>query len=264
MDGKVLVVDDEDATRSSLADILRLEGCQVKTAANGDRAVEMVKGEVFDLILLDLKMPGMDGLEVMRQVHQLSPDTRLILLTAHGSLESAIEALRRGAHDYLLKPSSPANILRSVQAGLLRRAETQRKRQLIEQLETSLQALRGYENPPRDVAAPKEPPEAGIFRLGNGILIDTLRREVQWEGRVVLLTPAESRLLRALVEVPGRLLGHRELVQMVQGYEATDWEAPEVLRPLVSRLRRKLAEIPNGEKWIVNVRGAGYMFKLPT
>ena len=139
MKGKILVVDDEETTRRSLADILRLEGAQVKTAAGGEEAVEAIQQETFDLILLDLKMPGMDGLDVLRIATSTAPDTQVVLLTAHGSLESAIAALRLGAHDYLLKPASPTQIIRSVNGGLSRRTELLRKRNLLEQLEASVQ-----------------------------------------------------------------------------------------------------------------------------
>ena len=251
------MVEDEETTRHSLADILRLEGCRVQSAANGETAVELLWKEVFDLILLDLKMPGMDGLEVLRQVNRIAPDTQIILLTAHGSLESAIEALRSGAHDYLLKPSSPNQILQSVQSGLARRAELQRKRLLLEQLETSLQELRDVETTP----IPMIPNDPDVISFHNGTMIDLARREVSQGSVRVTLTPTEGKLLRVFVENRGRVFNHRELVSLVQGYETSEWEAPEVLRPLVSRLRHKLSTFPGGEKWIINVRGTGYMFE---
>ncbi|MFN2150077.1 MAG: winged helix-turn-helix domain-containing protein, partial [Anaerolineales bacterium] len=84
-----------------------------------------------------------------------------------------------------------------------------------------------------------------------------------WRGNErVTLTPTEGKLLKVLLENKGRVMSHRDLVFLVQGYEITDWEAPEVLRPLVSRLRRKLSAFPDGENWIVNVRGTGYVFDL--
>jgi DNA-binding response OmpR family regulator len=257
MEGKILVVDDEETTRRSLADILRLEGCRVQSAANGEEAVAFLRKETFDLVLLDLKMPGMDGLEVLRLASQMTPDTQIILLTAHGSLESAIEALRSGAHDYLLKPSSPKQILQSVQSGLARRHETQRKRMLLAQLEASLQELRGAE----DSTAPLAPAEPDVLTLANGTVIDLARRRIVAEDHHISLTPTEGRLLKVFVENRGRVFTHRELVSRVQGYETSEWEAPEVLRPLVSRLRQKLTAIPGGEKWIVNVRGTGYLFE---
>ncbi len=255
MKGKILVVDDEETTRRSLADILRLEGAQVKTAAGGEAAVESIQQETFDLILLDLKMPGMDGLDVLRIANSVSPDTQVVLLTAHGSLESAIAALRLGAHDYLLKPASPTQIIRSVNGGLARRTEQLRKRNLLEQLEASVQQL-------KDISQGQVPETSvGATEIANGVTINFDRRLIEYGDKKIILTPTEGKLLKVLVENRKRVFTHRELVLLVQGYDTTDWEAPEVLRPLVSRLRHKLSKLPQGDKWISNVRGTGYVFE---
>ena len=258
MNAKIIVVEDEDVTRKSLADILRLEGYTVTEVANGADALDKIENETFDLMLLDIKMPGMDGVEVLRRTSKIAPDLIVILLTAHGSMESAIEALRFGAHDYLIKPSSPQEILSSITSGLTRRAEVQRKRLLIDQLDTSIQQLRDYEG-----AANMPSVRQRIRRLPDGIMVDLARREI-WQGPIkVGLTPTEGKLLQILLENEGKVLTHRQLVFLVQGYEITDVEAPEVLRPLVSRLRRKLSKFPGGERWIANVRGTGYVLEIP-
>jgi len=255
MKGKILVVDDEETTRRSLADILRLEGAQVKTAAGGEAAIELLEQENFDLILLDLKMPGMDGLEVLRIANNMAPETQVILLTAHGSLESAIAALRLGAHDYLLKPASPTQIIRSVSSGLARRAEQLRKRNLLEQLEASVQQL-------KDISQVQvTETNISVVEIASGVVINYDRRIIESGEKQVILTPTEGKLLKVLLENRKRVFTHRELVLLVQGYETSDWEAPEVLRPLISRLRRKLSVFPQGDKWITNVRGTGYVFE---
>ncbi|KAA3643454.1 MAG: DNA-binding response regulator [Chloroflexi bacterium] len=255
MPTKILIVDDEEAARKSLSDILRLEGYHVASKANGADAVEALELEDFDLMLLDLKMPGMDGLEVLDRASDLAPNTKVIMLTAHGSLESAIEALRQGAHDYLLKPASPEDIINSVSKGVSQRNETARKRRLIERMEASLNELKDAEG----VEISTEPPRA-VFTLGESIQVDLERREL-WQGETnVSLTPTEGKLMQVLMENRSKVLSHRELVLLVQGYQTTDWEAPEIMRPLVSRLRRKLASFEGGDDWIVNVRGTGYVF----
>jgi len=261
MIGKVLVVDDEMATRQSLADILRLEGCQVMTAEDGERAVEYLQKESFDLILLDLKMPGMDGLDVLHITAKIAPDTQIILLTAQGSLESAIEALRYGAKDYLLKPSSPDQILRSVSNGLKRRTETEQKHFIVDQLEASIKQLKEVEGRDASVDANAKASAPSVITIGPGIFVDLDRREIWQDDQRISLTPTEGKFLRVLLNNQKKVFTHRELVSMVQGYETSNWEAPEVLRPMVSRLRRKLAVFPGGENWIVNVRGTGYVFE---
>lgn len=254
---KILLVDDEESIRHSLGEILRLEGYQVTAVASGEAAVQVMENESFDLMLLDLKMPGMDGLDVMRAATKLAPDTRIVLLTAHGSLESAIEALRHGAHDYLIKPASSREILNSVSAGLARRAEQQQRRLLLEQIDRSIQRLKDAEGVEAAVI-----PETQALQVSEGVMFDVPRREL-WSGNQrVNLTPTEAKLMKVLVENRGRVLSHRELVLLVQGYESNEWEAPEVLRPLISRLRRKLQNFPDGEQWISNVRGTGYLFEV--
>ena len=102
MKAKILVVDDEKVARKSLADILRLEGYEVAEVEDGSNALEVLEAKEIDLMLLDIRMPGMDGIEVMQKASELAPDTEIIMLTAHGSMESAVESLRYGAHDYLI------------------------------------------------------------------------------------------------------------------------------------------------------------------
>ena len=251
---RVLVVDDEAPMRRSLADILRLEGYFVQTAASGVEAIQRIQSSSFDLVFLDLRMPGKDGLEVLKTIAVSAPDMQVILLTAHGSLESAIAALRLGASDYLLKPASPAQIVASAAKALRQRQERLNRRRLLDQLESSVQALRGSET--NDLT---EQPEA-LAQLKNKVQINFERREIRQGEQVVSLTPAESRLLKVLTENRGKLLSHRELVARVQGYEASEWEAPDIMRPLISRLRSKLVVIQGTESWITNIRGSGYIF----
>lgn len=253
----ILVVDDEKAARKSLADILRLEGYNVSAVEDGPSALKLLKEQAVDLMLLDIRMPGTDGIDVMQQATEISPDTQIIMLTAHGSMESAIESLRYGAHDYLIKPSSPQEILSSVAGALARHADAQRKRLLLGQMETSLQQLKDAEGVVQSSVAGQR-----VLSLPDNVMVDLARREI-WRGNDrVTLTPTEGKLLRVLLEHKGRVMTHRDLVFLVQGYEITDWEAPEVLRPLVSRLRRKLSTFPDGDKWIANVRGTGYVFDV--
>jgi DNA-binding response OmpR family regulator len=236
MKSNILVVDDEPVARQSLSDILKLEGFQVIAAPNGQAAVEHVRTHTVDLMIVDLKMPGMDGLEVVQVVNQLSPETEVILLTAHGSIETAVQALRLRIHDYLLKPASPAQVLSSVKKGLSRRSKSRA---------ASIQ------------------PEGGqdVFTLKDGTAVDLSRRQIKQKNRIEHLTPAEGRLLRILMENPGKVFSHRELVLLVQGYDTSQQEAPEILRPLVSRLRHKLEKFPLLSDQVVSVRGTGYLYE---
>jgi DNA-binding response OmpR family regulator len=237
----ILVVDDEPVARQSLSDILRLEGYTVNAAPNGQAAVEYVRTHPVDLMVVDLRMPGMDGLEVVQVVNQVSPDTEVILLTAHGSTETAIQALRLRIHDYLLKPALPPQIIASVKKGLARRSTRVKVRGGVEAL--------------------SEDDMVSEYKFKDGTSVDLSRRLIRQKNREVHLTPAEGRLLRVLLENPGKVFSHRELVLLVQGYDTSQQEAPEVLRPLVSRLRHKLSVFPNLMDRISSVRGTGYIYE---
>ncbi len=255
MKGKILIVDDEKSALKSLSEILSLEGYKVDSVDNGQSAVELLTQDTFDLMILDLQMPGMSGLEVLQEAVKISPEVKIIMLTAHGSLNTAIDALRMGAHDYILKPASPEEILASVVKGISRRTESERKHRIIEQMETSLRELKDYEGVETVSEVSRK-----IYTLGENVKIDLERREIWQNDQTVTLTPTEAKLLKVLLENQGRVLSHKELVLFVQGYKTTDWEAPEIMRPLVSRLRRKLKQFSDGSEWITNVRGTGYVF----
>ncbi|NOY98729.1 MAG: response regulator transcription factor [Chloroflexi bacterium] len=244
MGPNILVVDDEPVARNSLTDILRLEGYNVASVADGQSAIEHVRNRYVDLMIVDLRMPGIGGLEVINIVNEISPDTEIVLLTAFASTESAVEALRLRIHDYLLKPASPGQILNSVRLGLSRR-------------EAKLRAREGYTSDTH----PDEDERVTVLELKDGTVIDLSRRLIRYKKQNVHLTPAEGRLLRIFLENVGRVFTHRELVLLVQGYETAQHEAPEILRPLVSRLRHKVRQIPSLANSVVSVRGTGYVFE---
>jgi DNA-binding response OmpR family regulator len=152
-----------------------------------------------------------------------------------------VQALRLRIHDYLLKPAPPAQVINSVKKGLSRR-------------EARLKARGG--------TASVEVDEGNAeFTLKDGTYIDLSRRQIRKKENLIHLTPAEGRLLRVLIENPGRVYSHRELVLLVQGYDTSQREAPEILRPLVSRLRHKLESFPSLSDRIVSVRGTGYLYE---
>jgi len=241
MKSNILVVDDEPVARQSLTDILRLEGFSVNSVPNGQAAVEYVRTNPVELLVVDLRMPGMDGLEVIQVVNQIAPETEVILLTAFATTDTAIQALRLRIHDYLLKPASPTQVVSSVKKGLVRR-------------EARLKARGGTSALDIDEGISE-------FTLKDGTHIDLSRRQIRKRDQMIHLTPAEGRLLRVLIENPGRVYSHRELVLLVQGYDTSQREAPEILRPLVSRLRHKLEPFPALSDRIVSVRGTGYLYE---
>src|SRR5512136_952321 len=110
IDKPILIVDDEKNIRLTLSQTLETLGAEIDTAANGEEALTKLKGREFGLILLDIRMPGMDGMEVLRRVREMRPDIRIIMITAYGTVESAVEAMKLGAVDFLQKPFDPEEV----------------------------------------------------------------------------------------------------------------------------------------------------------
>jgi two-component system KDP operon response regulator KdpE len=200
-------------------------------------------------------MPGMSGIEVLRFITKNTPDTQVILLTAHGSLESSIEALRLGALDYLLKPASPETILSSVVKALTKRIEHLQYQELLTKLESSVQTHQGSKEANHALHS-----QSVECILGSGVKVNFSQRVIWNDQNTISLTPTETRLLKTLSQNPGHVFTPQELVAIAQGYEATTQEAPGILRPLISRLRHKLSVFQDSQNWIVNVRGTGYCF----
>jgi DNA-binding response OmpR family regulator len=253
-----MVVDDEAVARVSLAEILRLEGYQVSTAASGEEALSLLnKSGPFDLIVLDLKMPGMDGLEVTENVQKKSPSTVIILLTAFGTLETAIDAIRKGAHDYLLKPCPIPEILESVSKGLTKRQQEQHRLQLVSQLQRTLSELASVESTEGvEEAAVSQPSR---FLQVRDIVVDRQKHMVMMRGQPLDLTPTEFKILVCLLETPDQVWSPQELVRRAQGYETDAWGARAIVRVHIRRLRKKMELDPSNPRYILNVRGVGYM-----
>jgi DNA-binding response OmpR family regulator len=252
----IIVVDDEPAARLSLAELLSLEGYEVSVAASGEEAVELLSEGPFDLAIVDVKMPGMDGLEVVEVLQKQSPDTVIIMLTAHGTLETAVQAMRQGAHDYLLKPANVNEIMASVKAGLDKYRSESRRRELLSLMQHTLAAITDDAPAPNAVT----PVVSDRFLQVREVLVDQQKHLATLRGEALELTPTEYKLLVYLLSHPDRVLSPQELVSKVQGYEADHWEARSIIRVHIRRLRQKLEPDPANPEYIVTVRGAGYMF----
>jgi DNA-binding response OmpR family regulator len=255
--GRLLVVDDERAVRSSLQEILEQEGHQVTTAASGEEALLTLGHSNFDLILVDLKMEGIDGLQVTMEAKERAPDTVVIILTAYGTLDSAIRALRYGAHDYLLKPCEVEEIIASVEAGLAKRWQSIRQWELVSSIEDNVRQLKA-----ETVLAETEREELSPSRFvkTQDLLLDREKQIVILKGEPLNLTPTEFKLLACLVNNMNRALSFGELAREVQGYDCSEHEARGALKTHLWRLRKKLKDRMGDTSCIVNIRGKGYMF----
>jgi len=262
-DAKLLIVDDEKAMRVSLAEIFTLRGAQVMTAADGREAVELLNQRDFDLMLLDLKMPGMSGIQVLEVAQKVRPGTVVILLTAHATLDSAISAMRRGAHDYLLKPCEPRALVAGVERGLAKRAEFLRRQNLVGLMEQTVSALKTDTKPLAAPAVPQSPKEDSILRASD-ITVDIKKRMALLGNRPLTLSPTEFSVLAHFVRNPDRAIPCTELVRDSMGYECSEQEARPVMRVHIHRLRQKIEAEPEKPKRLVTVRAAGYMLVTET
>ncbi|MFP4343853.1 MAG: response regulator transcription factor [Anaerolineales bacterium] len=253
----ILVVDDEAAERITLGEVLRLEGYRVALAASGEAALDLMEEEdPFDMLILDLRLPGMDGLQVLESVHEEHPHTIIILITGYATLETAIQALRHGAYDYLLKPCPVEDILETVRQGLGEVEKERHRQTLVERLQDTVRELVESENTP---LAPERPADDDVLQVA-GVLIDRAKHIVARGEERIDLTPTEFRLLECMMRQPDEVATPQELVRCAQGYEADPWGARSIIRVHIRRLRSKLEPVPSHPRYILNVRGVGYVF----
>lgn len=251
----ILVVDDEPAIRFFLGKELAQAGYEVLTAAGGEQALALLQEQPVDLILLDLVMQGMGGLQVMVEVERQPLPPVIIVLTANASLDSAIEAMRRGGHDYLLKPCRTEELLASVDQGLVRRRKALQQQELLHQIEISARQLRV--GPPPEVAELTSRPR---FLQARGLLLDREQNVVTCHGQPLHLTPSEFRLLQCLMERADQIVPYVELMRVLHGTESEKWEARQALSTHLWNLRTKIGNAAGKDPYLENVRGQGYRF----
>ena len=223
---KILVVEDDENLRRLVAAYLEKEGYAISEAADGPAALAAVEREDPDLVVLDLMLPGTDGLEVARRI-RARRTTPVLMLTARATEDDMLQGFEAGADDYLAKPFSPKLLVARVRA-ILRRSGN---------------------------AAPEEP--EGPVEHGD-VSIDLRTREVAIGGRVVELTSTEFDLLRVLAEHPGWVFGREELLEAVWGY--TYLGDSRLVDVHVANLRKKIEEDPANPQIVRTVRGVGYKF----
>jgi DNA-binding response OmpR family regulator len=196
---------------------------------------------------------------VIEAASNIAPETVVVMLTAHGSLESAITAMRRGAFDYLLKPCEPRALIAGVERGLAKRAEFMRRQSLVGLMEQTVSALKSDRPAPAPAAAATAPTVSeGILHAG-GLTIDTKKRQAFVGERALALSPAEHNLLTYFVRNADRAIACAELVRECLGYECAEHEARPVIRAHVHRLRQKIELDASAPQKLVTVRAAGYM-----
>jgi DNA-binding response OmpR family regulator len=254
---QLLIVDNEASIRFTLERTLRQEGYELDMAAGGKEALQKLARKPYDLMLLDLHMGDVDGLQVLSMARQQDEDIVVIILTGHGSLESAVEALRLGAFDYLFKPAMPKDIRQRVREGLRQRQQALQRRQIQTQINLLRQALNDLET-----ATPAIPSaEAhGRFLHTGPLTLDRHHRAVTLGGALLDLTTTEFDILVCLVEASPEPLAPRQLLKCALGYEGEEVEARDTVKWHIHHLRRKIEPDPRRPRYIKTVRYKGYFW----
>jgi DNA-binding response OmpR family regulator len=230
MDAKrVLVVEDDSAIRQGLVDALQFAGYEVLQAATGNDGMTQALRATFDLLLLDLILPGPSGFEILEAVHEARPTLPVIILTARGEEGDRVKGLRLGADDYVVKPFSVRELLARVEAVLRR--------------------------------SPERPTEVSKLPLPKGVA-DLARCEVRFkDGGRAELSEREVELLRYLASHAGRAISRDELLQRVWRLDPKRLET-RTIDMHVAHLREKLRDDPENPRVLLTVRGRGYMFAV--
>ena len=228
MNERILVVEDAEAILDAVTDALAAEGFQVQGLSDGTVALETARAEPFDLVILDLMLPGLSGTEICRRLRAESA-VPIIMLTARDSEADRVLGLETGADDYITKPFSEVELLSRVRA-ILRRRELDR-------------------------------PRASTMQRLGGLSLDLVAHEVRVDDEPVALSPSEYKLLALLAQEPGRVFSRREIMQHL--WQSTYVGDERACDAHVSTLRRKIERDPSHPERIVTVPGFGYKL-MPT
>lgn len=224
MNENILLVEDQDALRTTLSDRLRGEGYVVDTAKDGEEGLEKVTTSPFDLLILDVMLPYRNGFDLCRDIRQAGLATPILFLTARNEILDKVIGFKLGGDDYLTKPFEPVELILRIEA-LLRRAPAQTGR--------------------------------GVHQVGS-LRIDVGRKEVTRDGAPIYVSAREFHLLRYLLERAGKSISRAELLRAVWGYDASAYTRTVDVH--VFSLRQKLEEDPSRPELIVTVAGVGYKF----
>lgn len=263
---QILIVDDDDNLRGSLADLLAEAGYATTEARNGQEALKLIAegsgGKTFDVLLSDIKMPGVDGLALLHHVRTTYPDLAVIMLTGYGTVDSAVQALREGAVNYLLKPTSKRQLLEALREAIEWRASRHQRQQLVDQVVSSLQAL-GMVDPNLEATLNRSfqtvtptPVEDRFLRVGE-LIIDQHRLMAIYQDNPLELTPTEFEILYCLMQAAGRVVTFEDIAFRLQGIRLERDEARTLLSTHLSNLRGKL-RVAGCEDYVKNSRGSGY------
>ncbi len=260
---RVLVVEDDEDTRFLLGQHLRLAGYESVAAPSAEHAYTRLSSEPIDVVIADIGIPGETGLDLLRWVRQQQLPCEVIILTGNPSVNTAIQALRDGAVDYLTKPVANAVLVEALERIETRLRVARQRQEALTMLEAGLRHFTGQ----RSNLPPTAPLNRGaatdkLYHIGP-VVLDLDRFVIEVNGQGIEATPSEIEILHYLCRNPGRVITAQEMVQSIRGYRVEPHQAPEIIRPHISNLRRKLIAAEAEADVVRTVRGVGYMLKVP-
>ena len=261
----ILIVDDENRLRLSLSLVLQKENYRVETAANAEAALNCLRSHEYNLMFLDLNMPGMSGIDLLVEVHRHYPHMPVLILTAHAALESAIQAVRLGARDYLIKPVEPVLILTRVAEILAESEQPARKKEIVGQIQSllaELQKMEGEHTTPTSELAALPPADPARFLNKGNFELDLHARHATLNGKYIPVTGIYFDYLGTLLRHAPKAVAYKALVKESQGYDVASAEARDLARWRIHELRKVIEPDPEEPRYILTVRGTGYRLAI--
>jgi DNA-binding response OmpR family regulator len=263
LSGHVLIIDDEANLRQTFTRILRQAGCDVTSAMDGDEGLQRLAASPFDLTYLDIHLPGRDGLQMLREIHRLYPQLPVILFTGQASLQTALDAMRAGAADYLIKPIDPETLVARTRMILTEQAIQKRRRDLQSRIEALQAELKALDQTLQPEATPPPTPAVSASAserfLKNGpLILDLQARRAIFGEKVLLLPPAAFDYLVVLTRHSPDVVNYQTLVVEAQGYETDLRQAQELAKWHIHELREVIEVVPSQPRHVLNIRGVGY------
>ena len=258
----ILIIDDEPKLAYSLGLILQHAGYVIKTAGTAQEALHMLQAGAYDLAFLDIKLPDQSGIQLLPQIRDIYPNMPILILTAHATLDTAIEAVRAGARDYLLKPIDPEAILTLVSKTLNEEKTPQRRREitgLIQELLDELRDIELEEDPQTELASSTTLNDPTRYLKRGSLVLDIHTRSVLLPAGNVSLPPSTFEYLVTLVRHSPDPVTYERLVTESQAYQnLSRSEARDISRWQIHEIRKALEADPRHPQLIFTVRDVGY------
>ncbi len=257
----ILMVEDDKSAGEVLAEVLVDAGYDVTLAGGGSQALELLNLRNFAVVVSDIRMPSVNGIDVLQAARRNHSQPEVILLTGYGGLETSLAALREGAFDYLLKPCNPEMLIQRVSEALEARETRLRQSEAVKHI---VDAFGDITDQPGDssisdhTGRPSFAPEEEFFEVADLRIGKNAHHTATFKGEPLHLTPTEHILLRTVAEKPGKVFHYRELVYAMHGYDVSNVEAKVLLKTHIRNIRHKI-----GPGYLVNIRSTGYKLVEP-